>query len=82
MKRVASGEVELHTAQIVVEETKQNPHEPTREKELVEIRELGIQSLKIFAAFDDHFPKSKYLDLIKTSDTLKLLLTIYGKKSS
>jgi predicted nucleic acid-binding protein len=34
LEKVASGKVELHTAQIVVEEIKQNPHEPTREKEL------------------------------------------------
>ena len=34
LEDVASGEVELHTAQIVVEEIKQNPHKPTREKEL------------------------------------------------
>ena len=40
LKRVASGEVELHTAQIVVEEIKQNPHKPTREKELNLVKNL------------------------------------------
>jgi predicted nucleic acid-binding protein len=40
LERVASGEVELHTAQIVVEEIKQNPHKPTREKELNLVKNL------------------------------------------
>lgn len=43
LKRVASGEVELHTAQIVVEEIKQNPHEPTREKELDLVENLTTE---------------------------------------
>ena len=40
LERVASGEVELHTAQIVVEEIKQNPHKPTMEKELNLVKNL------------------------------------------
>jgi len=43
LKMVASGEVELHTAQIVVEEIKQNPHEPTREKELDLVENLTTE---------------------------------------
>ena len=43
LERVASGEVELHTAQIVVEEIKQNPHEPTREKELSLVENLTTE---------------------------------------
>ena len=43
LKRVASGEVELHTAQMVVEEIKQNPHEPTREKELDLVENLTTE---------------------------------------
>jgi len=34
LDRIAKGEVELHTAKIVVDEIKQNPHKPTMEKEL------------------------------------------------
>jgi len=43
LEKVASGEVELHTAQIVVEEIKQNPHEPTREKELSLVENLTTE---------------------------------------
>ncbi len=43
LERVASGEVELHTAHIVVEEIKQNPHEPTREKELSLVENLTTE---------------------------------------
>ena len=43
LERVASVEVELHTAQIVVEEIKQNPHEPTREKELDLVENLTTE---------------------------------------
>ncbi len=43
LERVASGEVELHTAQIVVEEIKQNPHKPTREKELNLVKNLTTE---------------------------------------
>ena len=43
LERVASVEVELHTAQIVVEEIKQNPHEPTREKELELVENLTTE---------------------------------------
>jgi len=43
LEKVASGEVELHTAQIVVEEIKQNPHEPTREKELSLVKNLTTE---------------------------------------
>jgi len=38
--RVASGEVELHTAKLVVEEINQNPHESTKEKELELVENL------------------------------------------
>ena len=34
LDRIAKEEVELHTAKIVVDEIKQNPHKPTMEKEL------------------------------------------------
>ncbi len=43
LEKVASGEVELHTAQIVVEEIKQNPHEPTKEKELDLVENLTTE---------------------------------------
>ena len=43
LERVASGEVELHTAQIVVGEIKQNPHEHTREKELDLVENLTTE---------------------------------------
>ena len=43
LEKVASGEVELHTAQIVVEEIKQNPHKPTREKELDLVENLTTE---------------------------------------
>ena len=43
MERVASGVVELHTAQIVVEEIKKNPHKPTREKELDLVKNLTTE---------------------------------------
>ena len=43
LERVASGEMELHTAQIVVEEIKQNPHKPTREKELDLVKNLTTE---------------------------------------
>ena len=38
--RVAFGEVELHTAKLVVEEINQNPHESTKEKELELVENL------------------------------------------
>ena len=41
--RAATGELELHTAQIVVEEIKQNPHKPTREKELELVENLTTE---------------------------------------
>ena len=37
------SEMELHTAQIVVEEIKQNPHKPTREKELDLVKNLTTE---------------------------------------
>lgn len=43
LEKVVSGEVELHTAQIVVEEIKQNPHEPTKEKELDLVENLTTE---------------------------------------
>lgn len=43
LNRVASGEVELHTAQIVIKEIKQNPHKPTREKELDLLKNLTVE---------------------------------------
>ena len=40
LERVASGEVELHTAKLVVKEINQNPHESTKEKELELVENL------------------------------------------
>ncbi len=34
MEEVASGEIELHTSQIIVEEIKRNSHKPMMKKEL------------------------------------------------
>lgn len=43
LDRAASGEVELHVAQIVVEEIKQNPHKPTLKKELELVENLTTE---------------------------------------
>jgi predicted nucleic acid-binding protein len=43
LDKVASGKVELHTAQIVVDEIKQNPHKPTRKKELELVKNLATE---------------------------------------
>lgn len=43
MDDVASGEIELHTAQIVIKEIKRNPHKTTMEKELDLVENLVTQ---------------------------------------
>jgi len=53
LERVASGEVELHTAQIVVEEINQNPHKPTKEKELDLVKTLATEICELDKKTED-----------------------------
>lgn len=43
MNAVASGENELHTAKLVREEIQDNPHQPTRKKELQLLKSLSTK---------------------------------------
>lgn len=53
LERVASGDVELHTAQIVVEEINQNPHKPTKEKELDLVKNLATEICELDKKTED-----------------------------